>query len=311
MPTTTLHGADVYKFYQSGKTYNLEEISADKELTKHIQEILINLDLVAPPVDGIFGPMTREAFLEFQKYMDCPQIGILDPETAKKLVETDKQELLASLTSKLRPGNDLAGRIIKYMLDKQYHIFMEPRRYNIVYVEGMNADGTVNQDRANYFNDRRIVIEVIDGVPKIVGNWEATTEPSSHWTINPMTPQGAARIEFNQFKAWRVGRHKTQYPALVQVQPITVYRDWNKDGFRTSDKKDTGLFGINQHHADNAPTNNIGYWSAGCLVGRSKAEHNEFMNIIMKDKCYQLSNKYTFETTIIPGDDLYNKFPIT
>jgi hypothetical protein len=296
---------DINEFHRSGEEYTIAEIAADEVLTADIQQCLIWLKLLDPPVDSKFGPITTAAFEEFQKLMNCPKIGVLDTETAKKLIETDPTELPPA---ELKPGNDLAGRIIKYMQKKNYHISTKPGEYNIVYVEGINADGTENNDAPNQFNDRRLVIEIISSIPKIVGNWEATTEPGRKLTLTPLDPYprkyGAARIKFGQYKAWQVGPHKNQPKALIQVKSVTVHRDKNKDFVRTGDELDTGLFGINQHHADNAPRHDIGLWSAGCLVGRLKAEHERFMELVMQDSRYKDNKKYIFLTTIIPGDEL-------
>jgi hypothetical protein len=123
-----------------------------------------------------------------------------------------------------------------------------------------------------------------------------------------MNPKGAARIKFGQYKAWRVGIHygggSEPHEALVQEAPITVHRDFNKDLFRTGDKLDTGLFDINQHWGYDMPRNNISFASAGCLVGRTREGHRQFMKLIKQDKRYQLNKNYLFVTTIIPGDEL-------
>lgn len=201
---------------------------------------------------------------------------------------------------------DLADQIIKYMLAKNYKVFTGQRQYNIVYVEGMNIDGTLNPDPPNYFNDRRLIIQVLNGKPAIIGNWEATTEPGSHYTNRPMNPKGAARIAFGQYTAWCVGMHGSsdRHEALVQVAPIKVHRDFNKDGFRSGDRIDTGFFGINQHWGYDLPINNIANASAGCLVGRTTAGHREFMQLVKRDIRYQANRSYLFTTTIIGGDDL-------
>jgi hypothetical protein len=297
---------DIYEFHKSGQKYTIAQIAADEELTVDIQKCLVWLKLLDSSIDGKFGPITTEAFKEFQELMKCPEVGVLDTETAEKLIETDPAELPHP---KLKPGDDLAGRIIKFMLTKNYYVSTKPGEYNIVYVEGMNADGTENNDARNQFNDRRILIEIVDGIPKIVGNWEATTEPGSFYTNNPMNRGGAARIKFDQYKAWRVGPHKNQPKALVQVENVTVHRDFDRNGIRTGDKLDIGIFGINQHHANDAPRHDIGKWGAGCFVGRTVAEHDRFMNLIMQDRRYKLNKNHIFWTTIIPGDDLVKQFP--
>lgn len=302
------------EFYQAGIEYTLAQVAGDRDLTINIQKVLIWIGLLETThtgADGQFGPLTTEAFTEFQKLTNCPKVGTLDKATAKALIETSPVILPLP---KIRPGSDLAGRIIKYMIAKGYSISQRTGTYNIVYIEGVELDGTENMDEFNSFNDVRMVIQIDAGIPKIVGQWIATTEPGDFYTSNRMNPDGAARIKFGQYKAWQVGAHVTesvnQNPALIQVENVTVHRDANEDGFRTGDKLDTGRFGINQHHADDSPRTNIGRWGAGCLVGQAAAGHKKFMDLIMKDKRYQQNQQYLFETTIIAGDDLNTMFPI-
>lgn len=201
---------------------------------------------------------------------------------------------------------ELALKIVDYMESKGYRVFKKPKEYNIVYVEGMNEDGTLNSDAPNLFNDRRFVIEFRNDAPRIIGNWQATTEPGSHYTYTPMNPRGAARIMFGQYKSWAVGIHgnSDRHEALIQVAPVTVHRDFNKDFKRTNDRTDTGLFGINQHWGYDLPVNDIGIASAGCLVGRTRKGHREFMALIKQDTRYIADNSYVFWTTILPGNEI-------
>ncbi len=74
-------------------------------------------------------------------------------------------------------ASDLASRVIAAMERKGYSVDRGPGELNIVYVEGMNADGTANPNEANKWNDLRMVIRFNDGAPKIVSVWTATTEP--------------------------------------------------------------------------------------------------------------------------------------
>ena len=120
---------------------------------------------------------------------------------------------------------------------------------------------------------------------------------------------GAARIAYGQYKSWSVGMHPrssptTAHEALVQVKDITVYRDLNEDFQRDGDKTFTGLFGINQHWGYDMPKNNIGNASAGCLVGRTKSGHREFMALVKADPRYIASRGFRFMTTVIPASDI-------
>lgn len=201
---------------------------------------------------------------------------------------------------------DLATRILQYMQAKKYLVFSGANYYNIVYLEGANADGVPNADQPNCFNDRRLVIEIIDNTAIIRGNWEATTEPGDYYTYHPMNQGGAARIAFGQYTSWQVGLHGRSQPheALVQVAPVSVYRDLNKDFKRPGDRLCQGNFGINQHWGYDLPLNNIANASAGCLVGRTHLGHKEFMDLIKRDVRYLRDRRFTFTTTVIAGDDL-------
>jgi hypothetical protein len=201
---------------------------------------------------------------------------------------------------------ELANQIIKYMTAKNYVVFSGEKNYNIVYIEGMNEDGTLNDDTPNEFNDRRMIIEIIRGIPKIINQWQATTEPGNYYTYRPMNYDGAARIKFGQYQAWKVGIHGNAEPheALVQFLPVTVCRDFNQDFKRTGDKLDTGNFGVNQHWGYDAPITNIKNTSAGCLVGRRREGHREFMQLVKSDRRFLNSEDYIFYTTVIAGDDL-------
>lgn len=187
--------------------------------------------------------------------------------------------------------------ILEYIISKKFRV----RAYNIVYLEGCDPDTfKLNGDVLNYWNDVRMVIKN-DGT--ILHCVSATTEPGDYYTYNPINSKGAARIwlgknnEGYQYKdAWTFGDHKGQ-DALVQIAPIIVCRDFNKDGSRVGDNLDEGLFGINQHTTSNAP-DTVGLWSAGCLVGRYLDSHAKFMRL-----CRNSGNN-TFDTTVFAADVL-------
>jgi peptidoglycan hydrolase-like protein with peptidoglycan-binding domain len=296
-------------FLGTAEKWGYEAIANDVELSRQIQVLLIGLGLLEPPADGKFGPVSTAALKEFQELLKTGEPEFLGAVTAKKLIEAKKDDLPKPA---LKLGNDIASKIVKYMLAENYQVFTNAKEYNIVYIEGINGDWTLNNDAANEFNDQRIVLEIINGVPKIVNSWQATTEPGSHYTYSPMNPKGAARIQFGQYKAWKVGYHgdADRHEALRQVGDITVCRDFNKDFKRTEDKLDIGnYFGVNQHWGYDFPVNDIKNASAGCLVGQRREGHKEFMAIIKQDRRYVANKDYVFYTTIIPGDDLLKRFP--
>jgi hypothetical protein len=298
-------------FFQDGTLkFGMDAIAADEELAKHIQDVLIGLKFLDPPSDGQFGPISSEALREFQNAFGDDlkeEKGFLGVATAKKLIETEPSEVPQpeiDLSNK-----DLPAKIIGYMLKNFYRISTGANKYNIVYVEGMDEDGSLNDNEPNSFNDRRMVIEIPNKKPILVNHWQATTEPGTHYTMNPMNIDGAARIAFGQYKAWKVGTHygggSEPHEALEQVGSISIYRDKDKNFVRAGDKLYTGKFEMNQHWGYDYDYNNISLAGAGCLVGRRREGHREFMAIVKQDKRYKLNEEYRFLTTIISGQDLY------
>ncbi len=257
-----------------------------------IQDRLGAMGLLDPPSDGIIGSVSRWALRE---------AGIKIELTANN-ADSIMEELSTKAALPLAPKNDLAGRIVHAATEHGYWIARHKDCCNIFYIEGLNEDGTANPNKPNEFNDLRVVIKIVNGVPKIVGQWQATTEPSRYWTLRPMNSKGAARIAFGQWKSWSVGIHNGSHEALIQTAPLTVWRDKNKDFSRLGDEQDAGLFGINQHWGYDLPKSDLGHSSAGCLVGRMKAGHREFMKIIKTDARYKAAGGgYKFMATIMPA----------
>ena len=284
---------------------DLRSLARGNPLTNEVQQRLLTLGFLDPPVDGEFGPVSQLALQLFGKAVGRDVDLTLEPDVARGLIEGDIDGLLP-----VAPRADLAGRIFRYMRHKGYFFARLPGHTNIVYIEGVTKNGTPNDNRPNAFNDRRIVLTIEDEVPVEQGNWTATTEPGKDFTERPLNAAGAARIAFGQFKSWRVGIHNASKPsgheALVQVDTVRVHRDLNKDFKRAGDAVFEGSnFGINQHMGFDRPEDSVGPASAGCLVGRAKEEHREFMRIVKADTRRKASQGYKYLTTVIEGADLH------
>lgn len=292
----------------NGKTVNLKDLAFDRTLAGEIQNRLIRLGCLDGPADGDFGPVSTLVLRLYAKQEGIPFDELIDARLAESLLDHSEDTFVP-----LKLGDDFASRVVKYMQLRNFWVARLPGFLNIVYVEGTNADGHPNADEFNKFNDRRLVISISDGKPTLHMNVLATTEPGRFFTDHPLNKGGAARIAFGQYKAWSVGIHKkgtsSAHEALVQVGPVTVHRDLNKDGKRTGDKIDVGSgFGVNQHWGFDADPNNIGKASAGCLVGRSTDEHKQFMKLVKTDPRFKDASKgYRYVSTVIAGDDLQAK----
>ena len=277
---------------------SLSLIGGDEVLAQQVQERLGVHGVLDPPADGSFGPVSLWAIAQFLRKVGTPGKTLLDAEAARAL-------LVAEAVFPLQTPDSLAGRLVRAMQAAGYWLCRHPECVNIVYVEGLDEDGTPNVDAPNEFNDLRLVLRVNRaGNPEIAEVWEATTEPGRYYTlVEKLDPRGAARIAFGQYKAWSVGTHMAGRPsaheALVQTAPIRVFRDLNADFERTGDEVFTGLFGVNQHWGFDLPRSDIGRGSAGCLVGRTKAGHRAFMALCKADPRYAASNGYRFVTTVL------------
>ncbi len=288
----------------SASGFESKNLAFDKELTTDMQIKLRDLGILDPPVDGDFGPVSKLALRKFAALARIEFDQVITRPLAQALRDSGVDTLLP-----LTFGTDFASRVIKFMQLKDHWFARLPDYFNIVYVEGIDEDGSLNSDAPNQFNDRRLVIAIKDGRPTFRLNLDATTEPGDFFVNHPKNPKGAARIGFGQYKAWQVGIHRRGTPsaheALVQVGPVKVHRDFNKDGKRTDDPVDIGSsFGINQHQGFNMPPTNIGKASAGCLVGRTNKGHQEFMKLVKADARFVARSGYTFITTVLAGDEL-------
>jgi hypothetical protein len=300
--------ADIAK---SKKSVSIKALGSDTTLAKEVQKRLIVLGCLDPKADGQFGTISQLALSSFARREALPFDDRLTGPIAQALLEETPKTFIP-----LKLGSDLGSRLVRYMQAKKYHVARLPGHLNIVYLEGSDVTGRHNADRADEWNDRRIVFVVgKNGRPTITHNVPATTEPGLFFTDHPLNKGGAARIAFQQYKAWMVGTHKagtkTAQEALVQAGSISVFRDKNKDGIRPGDTVHVGSgFGINQHGTlgDKGPKT-IGRWSAGCLVARQQADHRLFMKIVKRDPRFGANNGYRFMTAVIAGDDLDARVP--
>ena len=201
-------------------------------------------------------------------------------------------------------GRTLAGRIADTMFKNGYRVDEGPDEINIVYVEGMDPDGTANGNEPNRFNDLRCVIRVTRAGAEMLGCWKATTEPGRFYVEHPINSHGAARIELGQHRAWQVGMHRGHHAALVQTGgPVTVCRDFNKDNKRDGDVEDLGYFGINQH-AGYGVRDAVEKASAGCLVVPTMEEQAAFMRLVTSDARYKRDRNFIFTTTILSANEI-------
>lgn len=173
---------------------------------------------------------------------------------------------------------------------KGYSLFLRPFELNIV---GVRADST----KSNAFDDA-IHVFFNNAEGKVVHHrFAATTDPGTYWLKNPMKPQGTAILKEGQYKnAYGLGLHRGKYLALVQVRPVTVLRDYDRNAVLDflNGTPDTGLFGINIHRASEiGTTKTVDLHSAGCQVFASITDFTLFLSLCERHrKLY--GNQFTY-----------------
>ena len=180
--------------------------------------------------------------------------------------------------------------VIDSVKEQGYQLDTRPFKLNVVGIRNL-ADTVPDefQDEIAYFyydNNGNPVGKVARG----------TTSPSVYFLQNPMNMSGTAILQQGQYQdAYAIGLHRGLYSALVQVKPVTVIRDTDRNSYLDflADTQ-TGLFGINIHRA--TKKNNqaiIGRDSAGCQVYMYEEDFNGMMNMAKKSRD-MYGNRFTY-----------------
>jgi hypothetical protein len=187
--------------------------------------------------------------------------------------------------------------LIAAMERRKYQVFDSwDKPYNLNLVGIRSSDPTPNT-----FNDQLWVFW------RNKARWDMniyciTTDPGLYWLQNPINPNGTGILKPRQYPGlWVIGIHKT-YEALVQKMPCTLIRDYNRDNKLDyfSGREETGLFGVNLHHAgENSET--VDKFSAGCQVFKRIVDFNEFMDLARKARGIW-GNSFTY--TLMAEDEI-------
>ena len=177
-------------------------------------------------------------------------------------------------------------------------IYDKPYQLNIV---GRRNDSTL----PNKFDDLLYAFWKNDK-----GDWEGkyfttTTDPGTYYLKNPLSNLGTAILKQGQYvDTYGIGKHKGQYEALVQLKPVMVIRDYDRNAILdfNNGREETGLFGINIHKAGK-DSKDVDTWSAGCQVFQKSDDFNDFMELARKHMNLY-GNKFTY--TLL-DDRSYNR----
>lgn len=117
-------------------------------------------------------------------------------------------------------------------------------------------------------------------------NWKClkvtgTTKPGRYYFLKPMNKAGTGIVVPGQYRGvWEKGLHKG-LDALIQKEPIIVYRDNNKDLVIDMDNTQTGMFNIDFHRMYKATISTVvGNRSAGCQGPNTASGFWQVMDLV-------------------------------
>ncbi|MGC4036086.1 MAG: hypothetical protein QM764_08995 [Chitinophagaceae bacterium] len=184
----------------------------------------------------------------------------------------------------------MLAAIIKTLEVRSFVIYSRPYELNIL---GIRNDSTI----PNRFDDEIHVFFKNNSNQWVHYIFWATTDPGTYWLENPLSPQGTAILMQGQYRnAYQIGLHRGKYYALVQRLPVTVIRDYDRNAVLDffNGTQETGLFGINIHHASvNGTTKTVDKYSAGCQVLADINHFNLFMQLCEKHRTLY-GNSFTY-----------------
>jgi hypothetical protein len=187
----------------------------------------------------------------------------------------------------------MLSRIKEILKEYGFVLYTRPYELNIVGLRSKSVESNAFDDEIHVF------------YTKPDGKWNyhifpATTDPGTYWLNNPTYPQGTANLAQGQnLYANSIGKHRGSYEALVQVKPVTVIRDYDRDAILDFNNgvKQSGNFGINIHRAESSgSTKSIDKYSAGCQVFK---DADDFYAFIQLCKYHAKLYGNTFSYTLI------------
>lgn len=192
----------------------------------------------------------------------------------------------------MNPGVITHSEIVRQMDAQGHRLFVQDHKpYNLNLIGIRTVENVPDA-----FNDWFVIMWHYGGCWNLLKH-RCTTDPGLFYLSEYMlNPKGTAQVKAGQYPGmWKYGYHKG-YRAWQQKAPVTVLRDFNRDGqLNPQDgSEQTGIFGINGHRAKSMGlTTSIGPYGAGCVVHADSSEFSTAMHISAQAIEYW-ANSFTF-----------------
>lgn len=181
-------------------------------------------------------------------------------------------------------------KLANFLKKAGWIVYEHPYQLNLV---GFRS----NSVKANSFDDTFICFFKDNRNRWVTLKWSCTTDTGTYWLENPMMEKGTAMLQAGQYvDAYALGYHRGQYRALVQVRPVKIRRDYNRNAKLDfmNGKVYEGLFGINIHRARSYGTTlKIDKYSAGCQVLDNADNFKELIDLA-EYHASLYGNKFTY-----------------
>lgn len=195
---------------------------------------------------------------------------------------------------------------LRRVMSSRNYKFFESGSYNLNIIGIRNSE--TEHKVTNKFDDLITVSYKDDKGDWQYHEFDCTTDPGTHYMHDPiLEDDGTAILVPGQYsRSHKIRKHQGKYEALGQQNPVSVYRDNNRDDVyqMNTESIDTGLFGINIHRATakvGKTSTQVDKWSAGCQVFAVKSDFDKFMEIMYAAKV-TWGNAFTY--TLINSDDI-------
>jgi hypothetical protein len=161
----------------------------------------------------------------------------------------------------------------------------------------LNIIGVRNlENNANQYDDKLHVCYLSED-----GKWredifQVSTDAGRYWLEKKDYKDCAVYKHPQQARgAYKVGKHRGKYDALVQCRPVFFWRDGNKDEKADySGQVHKGMIGLNIHRSSIHDSDEVDRYSAGCIVFSKMDEWKSFMELVHKQKTIMGYHTFTF-----------------
>ena len=202
---------------------------------------------------------------------------------------------------------DTLAQMVANVCQKQEYQ-LNKDEFNLIGISGLYPKGrgeAYGRSQAhNEFNDSVGVI-AWDSEEKewdLLCLYQATTEPGDYYIDNPLNPNGCACLDWGLHKGiWQFGHHKG-YRALVQADTVRLRRTRDtklRDDVVSVERGN----GINLHSTSTGFSgDNVGRWSAGCVVIRSWDDFRAFLKTLERSPQYRKSGDCRFDFRLLNAE---------